>query len=168
MPQKKYWQELYDLKAHSNYVGVYRHKTEVIDRGTKMFLAIASSASIGAWVIWQKYSFVWASIIALSQVVNALKPFLPYKSRLKALNGLSHDLEELCIQVEMRWYDVSGGHITAEEINKLQYDFRLKKLKAYKKHLGDFVLPHNPAYLKTAEDRASQHFTNYYREVAIA
>lgn len=164
MPQHKYWQEMYDLKSHSNYVEEYLHRTEHADRLINILLAVASSSSIGAWVVWQQYGFAWGFIIAASQVVAAIKPFLPYRSRLKALSGLSHDLEELSILAETKWFGVSGGLMTAEEINKLQFDIRLKKHKVYKKHLGNLSLPDKQVYMRSAEEAASQHFKNYYKE----
>jgi len=48
----------------------------------KYFLAITSSSSIGAWAIWNEYSWILASIIAFSQVITAIIPFLAYKSRI--------------------------------------------------------------------------------------
>lgn len=164
MPQAKYWQELYDLKSHSNYIEVYLARTEHLNRLVNMWLAIASSSSIGAWVVWKEYSLVWAFIIAASQVINAIKPFLPYRARLKAVSGLSHDLGELCIEAERRWYEVSHSLLIPEEINKLQYDIRLKKHKLYKKHMGDLALPEKESYLRVAEENAAQHFRNYYKE----
>jgi hypothetical protein len=164
MPQGRYWQELYDLKSHSYYIEEYLNRTEHLNRLVNMWLAIASSSSIGAWVIWRDYGVVWGFIIAASQVINAIKPFLPYRARLGALSGLSHDLEELFIQTEMRWFEVSQGLLAPEEINKLQYDTRLKKHKVYKKHLGDLALPEKESYLRIAEKNAAQHFRNYYKE----
>jgi hypothetical protein len=164
MPQGRYWQELYDLKSHSNYMEVYLNRTEHVNRLVNMWLAVASSSSIGAWVIWKEYAVVWAFIIAAAQVVNAVKPFLPYRARLRALSGLSHDLEELCIEAERRWFDVSQGVLVPEDINKLQYDIRLKKHKMYKKHLGGLALPEKESYLRLAEENADQHFRNYFKE----
>jgi len=166
MPQGRYWQELYDLKSHSKYIEVYLNRTEHLNRLVNMWLAIASSSSIGAWVIWRQYGFIWAFIIAASQVINAVKPFLPYRARLRALSPLSHDLEEVCIEAERRWYEVSQGLLSPEEINKLQYDIRLKKHKLYKKHLGDLALPDKEAYLREGEENAKQHFTNYFKETS--
>lgn len=166
MSQKKYWQEMYDLKTHSNYVEKYLHETEYIDRLINISLAIASSSSIGAWVVWKQYSLMWGFIIAASQVISAIKPVLPFRYRLKALGGLSHDLEELSIQAETKWFQVAGGSMTAEEINKLQFDIRLKKHTMYKKHLGNHSLPDKQGYMRFAEEAASQHFKNYYKEIA--
>ncbi len=44
-------------------------------------------SSIAAWEIWQEYQMVWAVIIALSQVITAIKPFLPFRQRLKPIRN---------------------------------------------------------------------------------
>jgi hypothetical protein len=80
MPQSRYWQEMYDLKSHSFYIEKYHQATEQMDRTINSCLAVASSSSIGAWALWKDYAYIWAFIIAASQVVTTLKPFLPYRA----------------------------------------------------------------------------------------
>jgi hypothetical protein len=160
--QQKYWQELYDLKSHANYVRIYLEKSELHDRGLKICLALASSSSIGAWVIWKELSFVWALIIAASQVINAVKEHLPFKTRLKALSGLQSDLEDLLLFAENKWFDVAEGMLTEDEIHKLQFEIRAKKIRLRNKYLKGMTLPDKHAYLKLAEDLAIQDLNNYY------
>src|SRR6266571_5941537 len=109
MVQERYWNELYQLKVHVNYVELHLRKAELIDRAMKVFLAFVSSGSIGAWVIWKDLAAVWGVIIAASQVLNAVQMYLPYKERLKALSGLLNDFEELLVYTEMKWFDVASG-----------------------------------------------------------
>lgn len=59
MIQEHFWKEFYQLKVHVNYVELHLGRTEMIDRGVKMFLAVTSSGSIGAWVVWRDYAFLW-------------------------------------------------------------------------------------------------------------
>jgi hypothetical protein len=56
--QRRYWQELIDLKRDAIYVDLYQGRTETIDRNIGALNAITSSASIGAWVIWKDLAFV--------------------------------------------------------------------------------------------------------------
>lgn len=105
MAQERFWKELYQLKVHINYVEAHVHEAEKYDRSLKIFMAVTSSASIGAWVVWKDLSFLWASIIALSQVIAAISPHLPFKERLKTYSSMLHELEELFIQAESKWYE---------------------------------------------------------------
>ena len=52
MVQEQYWKEIYQLKTHIGFVELQLERSEGIDRALKIVLAIASSSSIGAWVIW--------------------------------------------------------------------------------------------------------------------
>lgn len=160
--QIRFWQELYDLRSHANYINVYLIRTELHDRLFKVIIAIASSSSIGAWVIWQKFGFIWAVIIATSQVLTAISAYLPYKARLKNLTGLQLALEELALYAEERWFDVAEGNLTEEAIHKLQFEIRVKKIKLQDKFLKNTPLPDKDNYLIEAEKRAYRYFKNYY------
>lgn len=160
--QIKYWQELYDLRSHANYINFYLLRTELHDRVFKVIIAIASSSSIGAWVIWQKYGLFWSLIIATSQVLTAVSAYLPYKARLKALTGLQPALEELALYAEDRWFDVAEGVLSDEAIHKLQFEIKVKKIKLQDKFLKNTPLPDKDKYLGEAEERSCQYFKNYY------
>src|SRR5690606_18075834 len=112
------------------YIEFLLDTSERIDRGLKIFLAIASSSSIGAWVVWSQLSYLWGSIIAISQVAAAVNPYLPYQSRIKEYTQLLRDLEELMIQMEFNWHAVAEGELSSEEINSFRFKIRSEKQKA--------------------------------------
>lgn len=161
MVQEQYWKELYQLKTHIGFIERSLEKSEGIDRLLKIILAIASSSSIGAWAIWNEHSWLWASIIALSQVISAVLPFLPYKSRIKAYSSLLHELEELMIQAEFKWHAISDGELTATEINKARFEVRTSKQKSLKKHIQT-TIPTNGKLHEQAELSASEYLNNFY------
>lgn len=162
MYQQRYWKELFQLKVHLNYLELYQQQSEKSDKILNIFLAITSSSSIAAWAIWDQYSFVWGLIIAASQALNAIKAFLPFKARLKALTSLLHELEELLIYTEMKWYDVSEGLLTEKEIHDLQYEIRKKKHQALRKHLAGQSLPEKKPLFSKANESTNAYFDNFY------
>jgi hypothetical protein len=162
MYQERYWKELYQLKVHLNYLELYLQNSEYRDKIINCFLAITSSGSIAGWVIWQSIAMVWAIIIASSQVLTAIKSFLPYRTRMKSLSGLLHEIEELMIFTEEKWFDVSEGKLFEEEIHKLQFVVRTKKTNALKKYLGNTTLPEKPNLLGKAQRSADIYFDNFY------
>jgi hypothetical protein len=161
MVQAQYWKELHQLKTHIGFIELLLAKSETIDRALKIALAIASSSSIGAWVIWNHLSWVWAGIIAFSQVVSAVSPFLPYKSRIKAYSSLLHELEELMIQAEFKWHAIAEGKLTAAEINKARFEVRATKQKSLKKHIST-TIPTDYKLHTRAEEAAGEYLTNFY------
>ena len=162
MAQERYWKELYQLKVHINYVEAHIHEAEKYDRHIKIFMAVASSASIGAWAIWRELSFLWGGVIALSQVLAAISPHLPYKTRLKTYSSVLHELEELFIQSEAKWHDIALGKHDENEINKARTNLRLQKHKILKKHLPSSVIPDNEEKAGKAEELALNYFSTFY------
>ena len=160
--QARYWRELDQLKVHAIFLQLYLQKTVKIDRSLNMFLAATSSSSICGWAIWQEYSFTWGAIIAASQLLNATKPFFPYKKRLKSLYGLTNEMEALFLTFENRWFDVAQGKLTIEEIHALHMELKKKRHLILQKHLGQNPLPEDPKLLKKAESQALTYFENFY------
>ncbi len=162
--QNRYWKELFELRVHVNYLEKYMQQSELRDKAVNIFLAVTSSSSICGWAIWHKYSFIWAVIIVASQLIGAVKQFLPYRTRLKAISNILKDLEELLNLYEMKWFDVAEGKLTEEEINKLQFEIRSKKTKAIQKHLGMNTLPEKGKLFREAKQSAEIYINNFYGE----
>ena len=95
--------EMTTLKRDARYVDLCLARAEQIDRAIRAFLAIPASSSIGGWLIFQQYAIIWATVVAASQVLQAVKEYLPYKNRLKALAALSVDLNALSLVAEDQW-----------------------------------------------------------------
>ena len=116
-----------------------------------MLSAIAASSAIGGWVIWQQLSFIWAVVIATSQVLNAVKPQLPYRSRLAALSRLGPDLEALALAAETDWLKVSRGVLTEDETYQLAMNLKRKVQQASQKHFKGSSLPEDQRLLAIAD-----------------
>ena len=59
------------------------------DKRINICLAIVSSSSIAAWTVWQIVPQLWAGMIAITQVIQAVKPYFPYSRYIRALNEKS-------------------------------------------------------------------------------
>ena len=98
-------------------------------------MAVATSSSISGWIIWRDYSFVWAAIIASSQVINAIMPKLPYKDRIKALTSFLVEYEILLLDVEKVWLDINDKNLNDSEINKSFSQIRKRRSESQRKYL---------------------------------
>jgi hypothetical protein len=163
LTQSQYWIELYQLKVHIGFIEKKLEQSESYDRFIKILLAVVSSSSIGAWAIWNQLSLIWAGIIATSQVITAVLPFLPYKNRIKAYSALLNELEELMVQAEFKWHAISTGELTSSEINKARFDIRTLKQKSLKKHIQT-TIPTDGKLHDRAEELARQYFETFYKQ----
>ncbi|WP_342727330.1 hypothetical protein AAFG07_11290 [Bradyrhizobium sp. B097] len=162
--QRIYWQELVTLKRDARYIDLCLGRTETIDRTIKATLAIAASSSIGGWAIFKDYSFVWAFIVAGSQVLQVVKEYLPYKTRLRALAGLSQDLNAISLAAEDNWYRVSKGLVYDEDIHDLRFAFKKRISAALQKAFPAAGLPVNKRLEKQADEEVQAYFSIYQNQ----
>lgn len=164
MYQKQYWAEMLELRAHQYYLGMYQLSSERWERWIKVFLAVTSSASIGAWAIWHDYGIVWGSLISASQVVSVVYPYLPFKTRIKPISGAVFDLGLLADDVERDWYEVSEGYLTEAEINDKNYKIKQQKNKILNRHFGTVVMPVKNRFKLQSELMIKQYFNKFLQE----
>lgn len=161
MVQNQYWKELHQLKTHIGVIELHLEKAEKIDRGIKIFLAVASSGSIAGWAVWHQFSMVWAFIIAGSQVVTAIAPYLPYRARIKSYSALLNELEQTMQKAEFNWHSIAAGKLTETEINKERFVIRRAKQQALNKYVRT-TIPTNNAYHAESEKASTNYFTTFY------
>ena len=87
--------ELRDCRFHADCLALKVKQFRRFNTILNAFLAITSSASIASWAIWSDYAMVWGCIIAISQVVTALKPIFPFSKHVHTLNTRCYKHEAL-------------------------------------------------------------------------
>lgn len=160
--QEKYWRYMVQIKAWIFYLDLYGEDSYKWEKRINVFSAIASSTSIAAWAIWQQLSFVWSFIIAISQVLSAIKGFMPYSKRLKAIVPFMEDLKFLYNKMEYNWFKVASGEMTEEEINETLYGFKNEYTNIENKHLKDETLLENESFKKKADIKTNAYFENNF------
>ncbi|MBP5065478.1 hypothetical protein [Pseudomonas chlororaphis] len=165
MYQAQYWVELQNLKAHVYYLELYQIRSENIERGIGIVLAIASAGSIGGWAIWKEYAFVWGFFIMLSQVVSVVYKFLPFKARIKPLSAAGIELSVLADDAEKGWFDVAQGELTEREINEKRFAIRKKKSAVMKSAFAGMVIPEKAGLMTKAESQMRRYFQSHYPEL---
>lgn len=128
--QEKYWNFMKQIKFAIFYLDLYADNAYKKDMAIKIISAIASSASIAAWAIWQDYSYIWSFIIAVFQVLTAVKGYLPYNIILKSIASCQKDLKLLFSDIEHDWYYIASGDKEESEINELLFLYKKRYIEA--------------------------------------
>lgn len=160
----RFWNQLVIFKLQACYLERYFHYCYNINNNLNIFLALTSSGAIAAWVIWNTYPFnlVWAGIIAASQVINAVKAYLPWGGRLKPLAATSMGLHYITLDAEDAWFKVSNTFLTEEEIHALTSTLRKRAADLQRANFGENPLPENTKLLQRGEDDAARYFSRQY------
>ncbi len=159
--QRDYFQEFLQLKIDACYIRDYRNGFNRWVTTTASVRAVAASGSIAIWAVWQRHAIVWASIVAASQLADALKDVFPFAKRRKALSSWVRQLDRLFVLAQRDWADIAGGRCTNAQIDK-----RLHALRSRKQQLeGKFIpegLVRRQRLLEAAEFEAIAFFDSRY------
>lgn len=156
--QEKYWNYMVQSKASVYYLDIYAENTYKCERNINIFCAIASSASIAAWATWTELAYVWGFIIAVSQVLTAVKEFFPYAKRLKMLKQFVEEMKIMYINMEQEWFRVAEGELTEGEINTLLFMYKKKVIELESTYLNEQILVEKTEYTKDADKRCCEYF----------
>jgi hypothetical protein len=124
--QDQYWLEMQQLRLSAIYVQRYRDSIARMETTVAAIRAITSSGSIGAWVIWRQYAFVWAALIAISQIADALRDVFPFRKRRQALSGWCNALNRLFVDAQRDWDSIASGILSNPKIANLTHQLRQK------------------------------------------
>jgi hypothetical protein len=111
--------------------------------------------------IWHEYAFVWGAIIALSQVLDALKDVFPVTKRHKAASEHVNQLESLFIDAQLEWEDIFNGHYPDDEIASRRHKLMKLQHDAEAKNFPD-GLPERKSDFAAAEAEAKLYFEKTY------
>jgi hypothetical protein len=162
--QRMYWDEFVQLKADACYIREYRNALNGWVTSTATIRAVASSGGIAAWVIWQRYAFLWASIIALSQLADALKDVFPFQKRRTALSRWVRQLDRMFVVAQRDWDAIAHGRCRDEQISKLLHQLRSREQRLQAKYVPD-GLARNDSAFQRAEAEAVRYFALRYGSI---
>jgi hypothetical protein len=156
--QNLYLTEVLKLVVVCEYISLYH---AVLARRVTWFgvlRAIASSGAIASWAITTSLPMVWGSIIAVSQVADALKDVFPFSTRHKAAGELLMSLENLRIQTLFEAEAVYAGQLAPIQITELRRKLMKSLHEAELKHFPSGRLPVRLDLKNLAERAALAYF----------
>jgi hypothetical protein len=152
-----YWEFFVNVKFTYYYYGLYLDNSYKWTRYLNSFLAIAASTSIAAWVIWNQIPLVWAGIIAASQVINAIKGYLPYNDRSTRLSKMLPSLNLMLDEMELLWLDIINKKTTDDEIDKQLKKFMHTVTETINHALMGIDVPTKMSYRELAHEMTTDY-----------
>ena len=150
-----------ELRVAAGYIRRYRDRLGgwVTRLGT--LKAIASSGGIAAWAIWREHAFVWGTIIAASQVADALKEVFPFTKTHKAASEHAITLDSIFIDAQSEWESIFSGRYSNDQIINRRH--KLMKLQHdAERHNFPYGLAAKTALFAEAQQEARDYFAATY------
>lgn len=160
----KYFQHLLNIKFHELYGSIYQDYSFKWDNVINWVTALASSSSVAAWAIWnnENLKIVWLCIIALSNIINAVRPLLPYKKRVNSLASYTSLLRSIYNEYDYHWFKISQGEYSEDEVNDLLLKMREQNRKADDEYILNNYFPIKGHISKKANMRIERYVKIHY------
>lgn len=160
--EERFWNLFTQYTTRGFYLEEVANRSEIIERWLNGVLAFTSSASIATWAIWKEYPMVWGGIIALSQIIQAIKPILPYRTRQTRAMAALHLVEPVLLTMEEDWYKLSYGSMSAKKLEEriIHHKRALQKIEA--EQFKDSRLPPNGELKKRAEQATEKYLKEFW------
>jgi hypothetical protein len=136
-----YWKEMEQLKAASVCIRLCRNRWAHWVRVVELIKVVGSSGGIAAWVVWRDYPFVWSGIIALAQLLDAVKNVFPFAKLHRAASDLTVALELLFIDAQYEWEEIYAGKMGDDDIMAARRKMQKLRLEAEQKFFPEGFQP---------------------------
>jgi hypothetical protein len=137
--QAIYWTQLVEIKGLGVFIRRYRDDQAKWVRRIGIVKAVAASSTIAGWSIWKDYALAWGIILALSQLLDAVREYLPHQKQQRAASDLAGAIDMLFIDAQFEWSVVRGGQLEAEQIMARWRNLAKLRLEAERKFFPDGV-----------------------------
>ena len=161
MIRNKIWYNLVNSKFKCYYISYTIKKYQKRNILINSFLAIVSISSVSAWVVWQTLPWLWALIIASSNILIAIKPFLLLERKIKELNEKLALLENIQIEYERLWYELESGKIDKEIASEKFFGIYEKQIRSIRTSDDILIRIDNKIKKKADSDTDKYIFNNY-------
>jgi hypothetical protein len=143
------------LKAASVCIRLCRNRWAYWVRAVELVKVVASSGGIAAWVVWRDYPFLWSGVIALAQLLDAVKNVFPFAKEHKAASELTVALELLFIDAQYEWEKIYAGKMGDDDIMAARQKMQKLRLEAERKYFPEgFEPPAKLVALATEETQS--------------
>lgn len=99
----QFWGAYQDRKYQEIYLDQYLLLTSRILLAIDVFTALFAAGGIASWWTWAQGRWAWTILIAASQIVQLIKPFLPFSKRAVCVRFFLADIKQLTVDMCNEW-----------------------------------------------------------------
>lgn len=120
------WNQMQNSKFKEFYINLLLEKFQKRERMINIFLVIITSSSISAWAIWQLdyLKWLWAALVAASQIIILARPYLNFTKYAKELNEKYLLLQTLNVEYEKLWLSYKFDQVSNKQAFEKAFDLK--------------------------------------------
>ncbi|MCF8230087.1 MAG: hypothetical protein K9G58_14805 [Bacteroidales bacterium] len=167
MIEDKIWYNLVNTKFKCYYIGYLIRKYQRQSISINSFLSVISLSSVSAWVIWEIIPWLWALLIALSNVLIAIKPFLTLDKKIKELNEKLSVLELIQAEYEKIFFEHFMKYIDDKVASKKYFDNYDKQIKTLRTS-DELLIGRDRKLIRKADKDTDRYIENNYQTKTLS
>lgn len=156
----QYWNWYVYLKYTIDYLEAYKTRKNRISNGYSAILLCASAAGITSLTIWSSVPHLWSIIVIFAQIIEAIKPVIPWFNQGPALKYILQDYDSYFSEVERFWNHIDEADDT--EIEDFIHKIEVQMRNSQDRFAGDVDFPIIPACAKKADKSYKAYFEYKY------
>lgn len=162
--KNKYFQTLIDLKYQEFYIKLYLDRSHAVDVGISIYSAIMASASIGGWALWNNPDLhrLWLVLLGSSQIINAAKPFLPYKKHIKNVPKYLASVMNIFNEYDSHWLSIATDECSHNVINEYLKAMRDEISLIETQYVININMQRNRKISKLADQELKEYIESFY------
>ncbi len=160
--REQYWAFYCSIKYKSFYYEYFQLLFNKINWGITALCTLTTLSCVAAWDIWQKFPGLWAVLIGISQVVQALFPRLPYNDLLVSTKFAISAIDNLLLDIEEDWIFIDVHELSDEDIAKRLTGHKRQYSKLVEQFFAGTYLPELKYCTKKAEQSCKNFFSITY------
>lgn len=138
------------------YYDEYLRNSSRYEKILNIVTSVASSASIASWLLWQKYGVIWAVIVAISQIINIVKPYFRLSEHVCLLTLLQPELAKIVTEMGVEW-----DMFTKKTSDKIIFKAMGKAEKQFNELEARYIVPLHLSTKKKCQNLAEKYRDNY-------
>lgn len=127
----RYFNCMGDIYYECNYALLLFQKYSFQKRMIEMILAVLSSVSLAAWFFCNEWMLYYAGVIAATQIIGVMLPFLACAKREDAFRQAVFEIQPVQRQMEKNWFRIDREGLDDDEIEKMIEDLKLEEANAF-------------------------------------
>lgn len=146
------------------YYGFFGSSASLINFLINIVTCFASGTGIYAWYVWKIYPWAWATVLGVSQVINATKGYFPFSKRISIIQYYTQEMECLINKVDNDWRKIECGSydLSEKEINNLIENYQFQFTEIDHRYIEVGLFRDRDRYRQKATKYRDKYFENEY------
>lgn len=147
------------------YYKYYIMASKRMDNIYSGFLLLATAWGIGTMAFWEEIPAAWAVVVLLAQILQTIKPLMPFAKREEALRYISQDYVQIFNEIWELWFVVYGHEMEEEngdEIRRRILDWKKREQVSMDRFAPNLDFPFKKYVDKKARRDNEKYFWYHY------